>query len=1091
MENIPSPTCISHWEMPPLRNDLYYNDRWKEDNEKETREDQERGEELKPVVFKYLRMADGRDPEDVVFESPYIHFKPFIVHNEADRTYLVFYSATDFIRWFHNNSNIRTLHEVILGDKPQKLKFDIDASAEDLDKIECQPREGVTLRQSQAHEMFDSIVNAIIYAFESEYDFELPWQHLAISDSSSAEKFSRHIVIPGFYVANNEEAAAFTKLVLEKIPEAFRKFLDAGVNKSTQNFRLPFCHKAGSDRIKRMVWGDYPIDMIVTWIPENRVIKLPEKIVRGPQRKETVIEDIEVQRIIELAAPYSEGLTWRDRKGNVFNFTREFPSECKICALGYHDKDNTLFVTVNQGVVRAHCRRGGSVVLGQNEIPAIPGQARAKPIKRLEPFGDKTLKAKVMPGAKIPESFQVDEYCQQHLKPYEFGDCSTILVKSNMGTGKTKQLKESITDLPEDMGVIVISYRRTFTSEIKTKLGDGFVDYQDIKGEISAPRVIIQVESLHRLKLPVGKPFLLVLDETESIISQLENRQMVTSNTLEKCWSAFEWLCFNATNMIAMDAFADARTFTLLQETRDRVRMYHNTWCTDAQPTDIYYSKIESWCESLYEAIPKAGTEPIVIAGTSRKQLSAIADKIKAKNPELKVKYYNAESSAEEREDFRNVTAAWADVDVLMYSPTISAGCSFELERFTKMFCFFSDRSCDYKTAIQMMGRVRNISSREYHIFIKLSGQTNVPLTVEEIETAVARESQVLGITSNPLNMSMLINTEGQREYRCKDLYYRLHIGNIALRCQSRCQFTQHFQADREKMGAKLIRRHVDVKDAKAIKNENTAAIRKVAADDNTAIARAPEISPDEFELLQKMKDRLTSQEHNSMLAYKLREFYRVKTLTPEFVAKYNTQKMKRTYTNLNAVSTKEGTINAKINGKRKAISEVLSIQEELAGPAGQNCNILSRNDRPVQQIIAVELLNVLMPKSRTGYMSDGGRQFDRFEEKNYSENHDRITSVKVTRKELEDQMDAAIKILTDNAAMVMLKFDNMTKEKLKKRPMFKNNLELINSILAQTFDIKIAPAGNVSAKQKCQNYVLKMSENFTWNDDHKRWETK
>jgi hypothetical protein len=80
-----------------------------------------------------------------------------------------------------------------------------------------------------------------------------------------------------------------------------------------------------------------------------------------------------------------------------------------------------------------------------------------------------------------------------------------------MGTGKTKMLLEYLALLPQEIGIVFVSFRRSFTTELKEKLQGKFVDYWDMKGKITSPRVIIQFESLHRLRMPVGKQVLLML----------------------------------------------------------------------------------------------------------------------------------------------------------------------------------------------------------------------------------------------------------------------------------------------------------------------------------------------------------------------------------------------------------------------------------------------------------------------------------------------------------------------------------------------------------------------------------------------------
>jgi hypothetical protein len=45
--------------------------------------------------------------------------------------------------------------------------------------------------------------------------------------------------------------------VIALLPEKIVQFLDAGVNKSVQNFRLPECHKVNSQRIKVLTRGTF------------------------------------------------------------------------------------------------------------------------------------------------------------------------------------------------------------------------------------------------------------------------------------------------------------------------------------------------------------------------------------------------------------------------------------------------------------------------------------------------------------------------------------------------------------------------------------------------------------------------------------------------------------------------------------------------------------------------------------------------------------------------------------------------------------------------------------------------------------------
>ena len=70
--------------------------------------------------------------------------------------------------------------------------------------------------------------------------------------------------------------------------------------------------------------------------------------------------------------------------------------------------------------------------------------------------------------------------------------------------------------------ILIIYFRVSLGEEIHEKLKPhGFEFYADLKGVIDLkkhPRLIIQIDSLHRI---IGNIDLLVLDETESLLSHL------------------------------------------------------------------------------------------------------------------------------------------------------------------------------------------------------------------------------------------------------------------------------------------------------------------------------------------------------------------------------------------------------------------------------------------------------------------------------------------------------------------------------------------------------------------------------------------
>jgi len=135
---------------------------------------------------------------------------------------------------------------------------------------------------------------------------------------------------------------------------------------------------------------------------------------------------------------------------------------------------------------------------------------------------------------------------------------------------------------------------------------------------------------------------------------------------------------------------------------------------------------------------------------TSRTQAKVIHKHCLAACPDAVIKKYNSDLLAANCRDFNNVNKAWANVDILIYTSTISAGCSFELPLFTHVFGYFSSMSTDYKTAVQMSGHVRNILTRDYHIFIN-SMSHDLPIHKEEVEKSIADKFRALNGCNVPL----------------------------------------------------------------------------------------------------------------------------------------------------------------------------------------------------------------------------------------------------------------------------------------------------------------------------------------------------
>jgi len=151
----------------------------------------------------------------------------------------------------------------------------------------------------------------------------------------------------------------------------------------------------------------------------------------------------------------------------------------------------------------------------------------------------------------------------------------TLLIKLPMGTGKTKALMNYLTSdqVPKEARVIIISFHKFFTSELHKNIGPDFVDYQTVDGIINHDKLIVQYESVCRLKVCDLDKTILILDEAKSILTQTESLQANNGDNVFSRWINFDDLIKNLAKVIAMDADTGFRTYDLLASSSKHVRM--------------------------------------------------------------------------------------------------------------------------------------------------------------------------------------------------------------------------------------------------------------------------------------------------------------------------------------------------------------------------------------------------------------------------------------------------------------------------------------------------------------------------------------
>lgn len=86
----------------------------------------------------------------------------------------------------------------------------------------------------------------------------------------------------------------------------------------------------------------------------------------------------------------------------------------------------------------------------------------------------------------------------------------------------------------------------------------------------------------------------------------------------------------------------------------------------------------------------------------------------------------------------------WKTKDVIGYTPTITAGVSFEIEHFDRCFGYFVSGSSNASLSIQQLFRVRNLKKNQYNICVDVTTQMNYPVEYEDLDRSIENRNECL-----------------------------------------------------------------------------------------------------------------------------------------------------------------------------------------------------------------------------------------------------------------------------------------------------------------------------------------------------------
>lgn len=151
--------------------------------------------------------------EDIVEENFNVCFQ---MPDQNDKKRRYFASFNNYLDFLHLLKQIPMNHwyffEIILGNQPQKLYFDIDIKISDLSP-------DIKSAAIFSQELINELVTRIVSIF-AEYNYHLNVnKNILLFSSSDDRKISYHIIVDGYAVSNYQENYLLVSRILADLPE--------------------------------------------------------------------------------------------------------------------------------------------------------------------------------------------------------------------------------------------------------------------------------------------------------------------------------------------------------------------------------------------------------------------------------------------------------------------------------------------------------------------------------------------------------------------------------------------------------------------------------------------------------------------------------------------------------------------------------------------------------------------------------------------------------------------------------------------------------------------------------------------------------
>ena len=338
-----------------------------------------------------------------------------------------------------------------------------------------------------------------------------------------------------------------------------------------------------------------------------------------------------------------------------------------------------------------------------------------------------------------------------------------LFIKSDWGTGKNYKILNKVMKYAVENNKTVCSITDNNALNLKQKqdyLEFGFKSHLDFQSENTKTKLkdysIVGTSTQSLPKLKDKKYDIIIIDEFQSVFDGFING--IYDNGFPKlfCYKRFITLCKNSEKIVCLDADLDEQLVNMFLKvmadfpTKTPNNFYINN---ENKYSDYNINLFSNKHQHFQTALDQIKNNKKIVFGTAIKKYGdELFDEFKKIfNTTKRILYIskdgavsNYEFKTGKKDTIQELEKHLVDIDVFIYSPTISVGISINNVSFDYAYMYGSMNSLPAVKFLQMWFRIRNITNKEINVYIDGWKYSENTITSNQIKHQTKNQTDLL-----------------------------------------------------------------------------------------------------------------------------------------------------------------------------------------------------------------------------------------------------------------------------------------------------------------------------------------------------------